>query len=105
MVTGIWSGRADPDGNISIWLAKEGFLNWGRYDSPELNTLLVQARGVTDIAARKALYAKVSDIYLRDRPMIVMYHQTWLFGTSDRVSGFAPVPDGLVRPQGMQIRN
>ncbi len=105
MVTGIWSGRADPDGNISIWLAKEGFLNWGRYDSPELNTLLVQARGITDVAARKALYAKVSDIYLRDRPMIVMYHQTWLFGTSDRVTGFAPVPDGLVRPQGMQIRN
>ncbi len=37
--------------------------------------------------------------------MIVMYHQTWLFGATGRLSGFTPVPDGLIRPQGIQIRN
>ena len=105
MTTGIWSGRADPDGNIAIWLAKDGFLNWGRYDNPELDSLLVQARGVTDVAARRALYAKVSDIYLRDRPFIVMYHQTWLFGATTKLTGFAPVPDGLIRPQGIMLGN
>ena len=105
MTTGIWSGRADPDGNIAIWLAKDGFLNWGQYDSPAINDLIVRARGITDPAARKTLYHQVTDIYLRDRPIIVMYHQTWLFGTSERVSGFTPVPDGLIRPQGIQVRN
>ncbi|MCX7382146.1 MAG: ABC transporter substrate-binding protein [Alphaproteobacteria bacterium] len=104
MTTGIWSGRADPDGNIAIWLAKDGFLNWGRYDNPALDALLVKARGVTDVAARKGMYAEISDIYLKDRPFVVMYHQTWLFGTTERLSGFAPVPDGLLRPQGIQIR-
>ncbi len=105
MTTGIWSGRADPDGNVSIWLANDGFLNWGRYDNPTLNDLLIKARGVTDVTARKALYDQVSDIYLRDRPFIVMYHQTWLFGTTEHLSGFTPVPDGLIRPQGIQLRN
>ena len=105
MTTGIWSGRADPDGNIAIWLAKDGFLNWGKYDSPALNALLVQARAITDVATRQALYAQVSETYLRDRPMIVMYHQTWLFGTTERLTGFTPVPDGLIRPQGIQLRN
>ena len=26
----IWSGRPDPDGNIAIWIACDGFLNWGK---------------------------------------------------------------------------
>ena len=105
MITGIWSGRADPDGNVAIWLAKDGFLNWGRYDNPALDALLVKARGSTDQATRKGLYAEVSEIYLRDRPLIILYHQTWLFGTTDRLTGFSPVPDGLVRPHGIEIRN
>ena len=32
----IWSGRPDPDGNVAIWLACDGFLNWGRYCNPEI---------------------------------------------------------------------
>jgi len=35
----IWSGRPDPDGNISIWLACDGFLNWGKYCDPKLDAL------------------------------------------------------------------
>src|SRR5438105_12806322 len=26
----IWSGRPDPDANIAIWVACDGFVNWGR---------------------------------------------------------------------------
>ncbi len=105
MTNVIWSGRADPDGNIAIWLAKDGFLNWGKYDSPELNSLLVQARSVTDPALRAPLYKQVSEIYLRDRPIMILYHQNWIFGTTARLGGFAPVPDGLIRPQGLELRN
>jgi peptide/nickel transport system substrate-binding protein len=104
ITTGIWSGRADPDGNIAIWLAKDGFLNWGKYDSPELDSLLVRARSVTDPALRAPLYKQISEIYLRDRPMMILYHQNWIFGTTARLSGFVPVPDGLIRPQGLELR-
>ena len=100
---GIWSGRADPDGNVAVWLQSDGFLNWGKYVSPALDALLAQARGVTDVAQRRALYRDVSAIYARDRPFMVMYHHNWLFAHSAKLSGFAPVPDGLIRPHGIKV--
>jgi len=99
----IWSGRPDPDGNVAIWLACDGFLNWGKYCNPKFDDLLARARGVTDVAQRQALYRQVVDVYLADRPQIVLYHAKWLWALSDKVSGFTPTPDGLIRPQGMVI--
>ncbi len=99
----IWSGRPDPDGNVAIWLQCDGFLNWGKYCNPAFDALLAKARGVTDVAARQAAYRQVVDVYLRDRPHIVLYHARWLWALSDKVSGFVPTPDGLIRPQGMAV--
>ena len=42
----LWSGRADPDFNISIFLACDGFQNWGKYCNPQFDSLLNQARSV-----------------------------------------------------------
>jgi len=99
----IWSGRPDPDGNVAIWLQCDGFLNWGKYCNPDFDSVLAKARGVTDVAARQAAYRQVAEIYLRDRPHIVLYHARWLWALSDKVSGFVPTPDGLIRPQGMTV--
>jgi len=99
----IWSGRPDPDGNVAIWLQCDGFLNWGKYCNPSFDALLAKARGVTDVAARQVAYRQVVDIYLHDRPHIVLYHARWLWALSDKVSGFVPTPDGLIRPQGMAV--
>jgi peptide/nickel transport system substrate-binding protein len=99
----IWSGRVDPDGNVSIWLAGDGFLNWGKYNNPKFDDILRRARGVTDVAARQALYRDLTDVYLADRPHIVLYHIKWLWGLSDRVTGFVPTPDGLIRLRNVAI--
>ena len=99
----IWSGRPDPDGNVAIWLACDGFLNWGKYCNPKFDDLLARARGVTDVAQRQALYRQLVDIYTTDRPHLVLYHAKWLWAMSDMVSGFTPTPDGLIRPQGMTL--
>ncbi len=99
----IWSGRVDPDGNVSIWLAGDGFLNWGKYKSATFDDILTRARGVTNVAARQALYRDLSEVYLTDRPHIVLYHLKWLWGLSDKVSGFVPTPDGLIRLQGVAV--
>jgi peptide/nickel transport system substrate-binding protein len=99
----IWSGRPDPDGNVAIWLQCDGFLNWGKYCNPAFDALLAKARGVTDVAARQAAYRQVVGVYLHDRPHIVLYHARWLWALSDKVSGFVPTPDGLIRPQGMAV--
>src|SRR4051794_2778445 len=102
-VLAIWSGRVDPDGDVAIWLACAGFLNWGRYCSAKFDDLLTRARAVTDIPVRQALYRDLSDVYLADRPHLVLYHVKWLWGLSDRVTGFVPAPDGLIRPRGIAV--
>lgn len=99
----IWSGRPDPDGNVAIWLQCDGFLNWGKYCNPKFDELLAKARGVTEVPARQALYRQVAGVYLADRPHLVLYHAKWLWALSDKVSGFVPTPDGLIRPQGIAI--
>jgi peptide/nickel transport system substrate-binding protein len=98
-----WSGRADPDGNSSVWLSKNGFLNWGNYQNPEYDALLSKAREITDLAQRKPLYAKADAIFQQDAPMVVLLHQTWLFAASKKLSGLNLVPDGLIRPQGIKL--
>jgi peptide/nickel transport system substrate-binding protein len=99
----IWSGRPDPDGNIAIWIACDGFLNWGKYCDPELDKLLTAARTTSDAGERAQLYAKAADIYLAARPELVLYHFKWLWGISRKVTGFVPNPDGLIRLAGIKI--
>ena len=71
--------------------------------SPAFEAASGRARAETDPIKRAAAYAEVTKIYLEDRPMLNLYNLTWLFAHSARVSGFVPVPDGLIRFQGMKI--
>lgn len=100
---GIWSGRADPDGNITIWIQCDGMVNRGRYCNRELDQLFAQARAVNDSAQRQALYRKATSIYLDERPLLGLYHYTWIWGMSRNLQGFKPHPDGLIRPQGLRL--
>jgi peptide/nickel transport system substrate-binding protein len=100
----IWSGRPDPDGNISIWLACDGFLNWGKYCDPKLDALLAKARQTNVVSERQALYEQAAAIYLAARPHIFLYHLKWLWGISAKLDGFTPYPDGIIRLQGMTLR-
>jgi peptide/nickel transport system substrate-binding protein len=101
----IWSGRADPDGNISIWLACDGFLNWGKYCNPQLDAYLAAARRNTDPRLRLDDYAAAARIYLDDRAHIFLYNYKWLWGVADKVEGFAPHPDGIIRLQDVGLRS
>lgn len=99
----IWSGRPDPDGNIAIWLQCEGFVNWGRYCNPKLDDLLARARAVTDVAQRRMLYREAADVWMEDRPHLVLYHHKNLFAARAAVTGFANHPDGLIRLQDVRV--
>jgi peptide/nickel transport system substrate-binding protein len=99
----IWSGRPDPDGNISYWLACDGFLNWGKYCDPKFDGLLEAARSTIDPEARARLYRQATDIYMDARPALFLHHYTWLWGLSRKVEGFTPHPDGIIRPQGLKL--
>ncbi len=99
----IWSGRSDPDFNIVQFLACDGFQNWAKYCNPKFDDALNRGRAVTDLAQRATAYHDAASIYLTERPLVFLFHMTWLYAHSDRLRGFTPVPDGLIRPQGLTL--
>jgi peptide/nickel transport system substrate-binding protein len=98
-----WSGRIDPDGNISIWAACKGALNLGKYCNPELDALLEQARRSIDPGDRKQAYALATDLLLKERPFLWLFHRRWYWAMSAKVEGFAGLPDGLIRLQDVKL--
>jgi peptide/nickel transport system substrate-binding protein len=99
-----WSGRADPDANLSIWMACNGPFNFGAYCNPKMDALLKEGRETGDVEKRVEAYRKIVDLYLADMSQIILFNYTWIWGMSDRVEGFVPNRDGLIRPQGMKLR-
>ncbi|MBV9430459.1 MAG: ABC transporter substrate-binding protein [Hyphomicrobiales bacterium] len=99
-----WSGRADPDANLSIWMACVSPFNFGAYCNRKMDELLKEARETADPEKRIALYHEISDLYLDDMPQIILFNTTWLWGLSERVEGFTPNRDGLIRPQGLRLK-
>ena len=101
----IWSGRGDPDANVAVWVACDGFINWGKYCDAKLDDILRRARQSTDAAERKRLYAEAAAIYLPARPYLFLYHLKWFWGASAKLSGIVPHPDGIIRLQGLRLSN
>jgi peptide/nickel transport system substrate-binding protein len=99
----IWSGRSDPDFNITQYLSCDGFQNWTKYCNPIFQSLLDRARATTDQQQRQEQYHEVVAQYVKDRPMLFLFHMTWLYALRKQVNGFSAIPDGLIRPQGLQI--
>jgi peptide/nickel transport system substrate-binding protein len=98
-----WSGRADPDGNLYGTFRTGGPRNASHYSNPEMDTLLDKARSVTDLAERKAIYAKVYRIGERDLPYMYLWTTANVMGLNRKLQGFVLVPDGMVRLQGMHF--
>ncbi|HET6182299.1 MAG TPA: ABC transporter substrate-binding protein [Acetobacteraceae bacterium] len=98
-----WSGRIDPDGNMYQFLHSGGTFNYGHYANPEVDRLLDDAREHSELAVRKADYAKVWEIERQDMPLIYLYIQKNIFGLKKNLEGFVAVPDGIIRLQGMQF--
>ena len=98
-----WSGRADADGNLWNFLHSGGPNNYPGYSNKNVDDWLDQARLVTDVKARAALYAKVAEQSDRDLPLIYLYVPKNIVAMSAKISGFDPVPDGMIRLQGLRM--
>ena len=100
----LWSGRPDPDGNASIWMRCGAPLNWTGVCSKPLDEALARGAETAEHNARMTAYRDAADIWMGERMYTVLYNFTWFWGLSDKVEGFTPRPDGLVRPVGLQLR-
>ncbi len=92
-----WSGRLDPDGNITRFLQTGSGGNYGGYSSPKLDDLLGQASRTTDVAKRAELYGQAVQIIQQDNPYLYTYRIRVLTVHSTRVTGIEAYPDGVIR--------
>ena len=99
----LWSGRIDPDGNLWTFIGCDGPLNNSRYCKPEVEALLKAERTSNDPAVRAQAFASIAGHVLDDRPVIYLFHRKWLYGYTQKLSGFREYPDGLVRVQGLKL--
>ncbi len=97
-----WSGRVDPDGNIHPFMTCKGGINDSKYCNPEVDKLLDGARQSNDLAERKKMYAAAMAILDRDRPIIYLYHPKWIWALSNKLQGYKPYPDAMIRIEGMK---
>ncbi|WP_295811497.1 ABC transporter substrate-binding protein [uncultured Nitratireductor sp.] len=98
-----WSGRIDPDGNIYGFVTTGGGFNDGKYSNEKVDEILAEARSVSDVDKRKALYHQANEILMADKPLFYIYNEAWLYGVSNKVEGFTPSPDGMIRLEGVSL--
>lgn len=92
-----WSGRIDPDQNITNFVGTGGSLNVSGYSNPALDKILTQARETNDLAQRRKLYGEAVTKLEQDDALIYLYRQANLTGVSNDVKGVQVFPDGVVR--------
>jgi len=99
-----WNGRIDPDANISSILGCNAAFNYQHYCNPKVDRELDAARGVDQREDRLAHYRVVAEHILQDLPIVYLFHLKWLYAFTAKLSGFVPYPDGMIRPQGLQLQ-
>ncbi len=92
-----WSGRIDPDANITNFVGTGGSQNVSGYNNPDLDAILTKARQSQDLAERRDLYAQAVAKVQADNPIIYIYRQFNLTGVSNTVKGVQVFPDGVIR--------
>ena len=99
-----WSGRIDPDGNSYIFHKTKAPQNYSAYSSPEIDKALDDARLVTDLAQRKAIYETMTRTILSDEPIIYIYHRRNLIAYTAKLDGYRAMSDGLIRVVGLKFK-
>jgi peptide/nickel transport system substrate-binding protein len=92
-----WSGRIDPDGNTSRFLATGKSANYAGFSSSTLDDLLSRASQTTDVAERASLYGRAVELLQKENPIVYTYRLRSLTVHTRRVAGVEVYSDGVVR--------
>lgn len=98
-----WSGRVDPDLNITPMLSCGAGGNDAHYCSKKLDAVLAEARAFADPEMRKAKYKDAVAVLLHDLPIVYLYHSQWIFAHTAKLQGLDPYPDGIIRLAGVTM--
>ncbi|MFI6064132.1 ABC transporter substrate-binding protein [Micromonospora sp. NPDC051227] len=92
-----WSGRIDPDANITNFVGTGASQNVAGYSNPQLDTVLTQARQAGDVEERRKLYGQAVTLLQQDDALIYLYRQRNLTAVSKQIQGLQVYPDGVIR--------
>src|SRR5471030_3037931 len=98
-----WSGRPDPDGNLFSHLACKQPLDYSGNCRADMDELINKSRSTLDPPTRLKLFEQIAAMEAKDRPIVYLYHRHWLWGYTNKLTGFRPVPDGMIRLQGLKM--
>jgi peptide/nickel transport system substrate-binding protein len=96
MATG-WSGRIDPDGDLSGLITTGGTNNFAGMSDPGIDDPIKQAAAIQDPAQRTQLYSKAIQRSAELRGMIYLFHNLYYLGMRKDVAGIRYYADGLPR--------
>jgi len=99
-----WSGRVDPDGNSYIFHKCKAPQNNGNYCDKDVDQWLDDARKVSKLEERKAIYGKVAEKFLKEGSIIYLYHRLVIIAHTAKLEGYTQLPDGLVRVVGVKLK-
>ncbi|PZG14124.1 ABC transporter substrate-binding protein [Nonomuraea aridisoli] len=92
-----WSGRVDPDGNLTNIVTTGGSNNYGGMSDPGVDDPIKQAAAETDVAKRTELYGAAMKRIQELRSVVYLYHNKYYLGMSKNVAGVQYFKDGLPR--------
>ncbi len=99
-----WSGRIDPDGNSYVFQHSNAPQNYSAWTNADADKALDDARLVTDMAERKAIYEQLTRLELADEAILYLYHRRIIIAHTTRLDGYKQMPDGLVRVIGLKLK-
>jgi peptide/nickel transport system substrate-binding protein len=100
----LWSGRIDPDGNAYSFFKTNAPQNYSGFSDPEVDALLDESRVKSSLPERKAVYRKIAQNVINRGGIIYIYHRLIIIAHTDKVEGYKPIPDGLVRLVGVRLK-
>jgi peptide/nickel transport system substrate-binding protein len=98
-----WSGRVDVDGNTYQFLHTGQGNNFSHYSSATVDKLLGDGRALADVAKRRPIYAQMFQQVRQDLPLTYLYNGRNIVAMTTKLQGFRPVPDGMIRLQGLEM--
>jgi peptide/nickel transport system substrate-binding protein len=83
-----WTMGADPDDSAVLGCGAPS--NYMRWCDPEVQRLQRAALSVTDMDARKRLYARIARIVAQQVPILFLFNAYYIYAYRLRLHGFAP---------------
>ena len=80
-----------------------GRIDFRQRDPAVLDSFEAGARGLTEVAKRKDVYAQMWPQLRQDLPITYLWTPTNVVAMSAKLTGFRPVPDGMIRLQGLAM--